>query len=284
MIRTLKALSFVTLACLSLAACQPESSKKTDSLTKAIGAAPAAPTVQKIQFGGILNAAFRHNALAFVPQGEIKSALVVSPGAKISPSAMSDFAVRLANQGVAVYVVEYLLDLAILQQNIAFELAKELKTAPEKVGNLAPSLLAAHKKGLDTSLFGHSLGGAVLANRIDSNEAAFVKSWILFGVSSVTAERQTGRAQSEVVLMTGSKDGLVSNEETAKMETLFGNIKTTFVQDVTHFCIANNDKAGDPKKRKEEKQNNLKKSPPVDPNLSAQECQDAVANAVLKFL
>jgi hypothetical protein len=66
------------------------------------------------------------------------------------------------------------------------------------------------------------------------------------------------------------------------MESIFG-VTTTQVPEVTHFCIADNEQVGDPKKRNEEIESNQKNN--VSPSLlTAAQCQEAVANAVLKLL
>jgi hypothetical protein len=151
---------FISIAPISLVlgACGSANEKKNESQ---INSVVFTENVKEITFGGGFGGVLKNTALSFAPKGDVKSALVVSPGADIPPSAMSGFAQQLAGKGVAVYVVKYLGNKAILQQNLAYDLVQQLNKTPEKIQNLQPALVSAHKAQVSTSLFGHSLGGAV---------------------------------------------------------------------------------------------------------------------------
>jgi hypothetical protein len=235
-------------------------SQSNSSLTGPL--AKSSHTVEDIHWNGIEIGPLKllqSHGQAYMPLAKATASLIVSPGAKVPISTMSGFASKLADKGVAVYVVEYVQDTAIIptEWNRTLHLAQALNESPEKVAGLSPEMVASHKSKLSISILGHSLGGAVLGVFLDKKEAEFIKSFFLFGVSSVIGEPNP--SNRNVHLLTGTEDGLVSPTERLKMETLF-DVKTEFVQGVNHFCIIDSERVGNPKKRAEDKVTLLSKS------------------------
>jgi predicted esterase len=245
--------------------------KSGDSATKD-AVQSAAVTQSPVQFGGFLGLA-QNKATVYSPMSLdlAKKTLVFSPGAKIGSEKMSGLAKQLAAKGVVTYVVDYLTDLAILQQKIALELATELSRDPSRILESNPELLAWQKSNKEISLAGHSMGGAVLGQFVGKRESSFLKSFLFIGVSSVVGAPALSSDPNspKVVLITGNNDGLVSSDERSSMEALF-QTQTVPVAGVNHFCIADDNSVGDEAKKAEDKAT----------DLTFEECQDAMAEAI----
>ena len=234
-------------------------------------------TQGKIQFGGLFGFA-KSNALIFAPKdlSKAKQTIVFSPGAAIGSEKMSGLAGQLASRGIVTYVVDYVSDLAILQQDLAFSLAETLATDVTKVSNLGDALVTWHKSNRAISLAGHSMGGAVLGKTVGKDESKFLKSILLIGVSSVigtTNIQPDNSPSSKVVLITGERDGLISAAESSKMEDLFKTL-TIRVAGVNHFCIADDGEVGNKDKRSQDNPT----------NLSFEDCQSSMAQAMVDHL
>jgi hypothetical protein len=175
---------------------------------------------------------------------------IVSPGALIPASSMATFARTLAaTRSSLVLVVDY--DWPVFRESPA-EQAKAFTFA------------RAFSPKADVEIFGHSAGGAILAPVTDAPPAN-VRRLVLFGVSRLFVSPTAPRVP--VRLISGARDGLVSDEGLVELGRLF-DAAPERLPEVNHFCIVDGE-AGSPESRAQDGAT----------TLDAKACADKVVEA-----
>jgi dienelactone hydrolase len=267
--------SFATVG----AACSPVSRpSEAGSVASTEGNVSSRSSVERVKFGGVFGVGKTEALLVRNDSVPLRGAIVMSPGAKVPAMAMMGLATRFSKEGYVVYVVDYFLQLPILptESGKATALARALSTEAAKVEGLPKSILSAHQAGLPVSMFGYSLGAAVIADAGKEGESYGLKSIVLFGLSQLIKTPTVFSVP--VTVLRGEKDGLVSDKENDVVESSFNRKQSLKVSGVNHFCIVDDPKAGDSKKRAEDLALGGGTS------LSAGQCQDAVVQATLGAL
>jgi pimeloyl-ACP methyl ester carboxylesterase len=173
-----------------------------------------------------------------------QSVFFLNPGGLIPALAMSGLAEALADQGHIVFVLDNPGNLPIQALTLAADLAKALRTNPESLRGLPPSLKTPAIQSLPLRAMGHSLGGAVLGAEI-GNRSSLFQDIILIGVSRLVTTPETPAVK--VTMLLGEKDGLAArgavDQLAAKLKT-----QTQLIPGVNHFCIITDPNAGAPDK------------------------------------
>lgn len=218
---------------------------------------------EKIRTGSFINPV---TALAYVKKFDsYKDVVIISPGGEIPAAAMSGLAEKLAAKGHVVYVVEYLLNLAITQQNNSAKLAENLKT---EVIDALPASIQKLQQDPTTAfhVFGHSLGGAVLGAQIGVEDSAF-SSITLLGVSSLVSKPETTLVNTSFIL--GELDGLADRSTTKALASELG-ASFELLSKVNHFCVITDKEAGAADKRAED----------LSTDISHDECLETIIEAL----
>lgn len=126
------------------------------------------------------------------------------------------------------------------------------------------------------SLFGHSMGGAILGNYI-SEENAIFEHIALYSVNSFVSN-PAKVAVKNLKLFIGSKDGLMlrdqeAQEKVKRVEALL-SIQRVTLPELNHFCIISDDSVVDPSYREKD----------FSTNLTSKQCIAALTESLDSFL
>lgn len=188
---------------------------------------------------------FAAEAVVYAADTPWDSVLVVSPGGRIPPEALSVLGQTAAQAGSVVFIVRYIQDVAAIplgnNRRRAARIAEVVRDRIDDLRNLPSVLGGTALAGLPIYGLGHSLGGAALGANGPEREGLFA-GIVLFGASSLLSEPSA--VVTPVDLVVGTLDGVVDRAQLPNLEILFQNTVVP-VEDVNHFCIVDGE-VGDP--------------------------------------